>query len=777
MLVADDKLALLVKAIPLSERFHEGFDAVMEWVEAVEEDLVQLDSTDLDTQNQVVFSMEEAVSHWRPEVDDLIAVSSQLQALCSPEQAEELFQSTTEMNRRVNQIAEKVARRAERLDVADRQSRAIFDELNFLLEWLSDARDRVAAAGPPSIDAEFARTQLRNQLVMNDDVTVNKARLREVTVEVKKVCRELGGEGGESASSLTEQCDQAKDLVDEVSKLCADRTEVLERALALSQHLAIEFDRLTSWLDQVDDELRTAPELTTATPSQELRKQRDHNSELAAAILAYVPIVEQFRSDVSALQEICVHEDGVKLGELADEIVAKYNEMRAAVEARGQALDSIVDATSGLGERLDNFAETLRGASDRLRQNNNAISSDPALLKTQIAENHAIKEGLRAKQSAYLALKESAAELLSSLPQDDPAREEISEKLGRLAELWDGIEHEAEDRGDFLESILEKARHFWNELDECQRAIDDLRLRLESVEPAAGQPEQLQQQQAEMQSVANNMATTENRLVELREAGAALSGIVPTEEQTVISAQVDAVQDGFATITKLFADKNRDLIAAMEDAMMFHSDLANLHSWLDYAEERLAKFPAMESLKVEEIPLLLDELHAFKDEMDKQAVSKEQLTYTAGQIASGAPAHQAAAIRQPISKLNLRWAQLYAALCDKENKVERMLLQMGRLSEAADQLIAWMRKTRGTLDELSVAAPTLRQLEIQRCQLTVVANDVHAHENRLVALSAVLRTSVHFLNAKVRSHPPFEGVRTSNRARREFFSELAEFLP
>ncbi|KAK6730474.1 hypothetical protein RB195_007126 [Necator americanus] len=734
MVVADEKLALLMKAIPLSERFHEGFDAVMEWVEAVEEDLVQIDSTDLDTQTQLVFSMEEGVSHWRPEVDDLIAVSSQLQALSSPDQAEELFQSTTEMNRRVNQIAEKVARRAERLDVADRQSRAVFDELNFLLEWLGDARDRIAAAGPPSIDPDFARTQLRNQLVMNEDVTMNKTRLRELTVEVRKVCRELGGEGGESVSSLTEQCDQAKDLVDEVTKLCMDRTEVLERALALSQHLTIEFDRLTTWLDQIDDELRTAPELTTVTPLPQLRRQREHNAELAAAIIAYVPIVEQFRNDVHALQEICIHEDGVKLGELADEIIAKYDDMRAAVEARGQALDSIVDATSGLGERLDDFALTLQGASDRLRLNS-SVSSDPALLRTQIAENHAVKEGLRAKQSAYTALKESAAELLSSLPQGDAARDEINEKLRRLSVLWDGIEQEAEDRGDFLESILSKAKHFWSELDECQRAIDDIRVRLESVEPAAGQPDQLQRQQAEMQNVANNMATTENRLVELREAGAVLSGIVPTEEQTVINAQVDAVHDGWATITKLFADKNRDLIAAMEDAMIFHTDLASLLEWLDGAEAKLAKLPATESLKVDEIPRLLDELHIFKDEMDKQAVLKEQLCCTAGQIASGAPAHQAAAIRQPVNKLNLRWSQLYAALCEKENKVERMLLQMGRLSEAADQLIAWIRKTRGTLNELSVAAPTLRQLEIQRCQLTVVSNDVHAHESSVATLN------------------------------------------
>ncbi|WKX89695.1 hypothetical protein Q1695_008943 [Nippostrongylus brasiliensis] len=735
MLVADEKLALLAKAIPLSERFHEGFDAVMLWVEAVEDDLLQIDSADLATQTQLVFSMEEAMTHWRPEVDDLVAISSQLQALSSQEQAEELFQSTTEMNRRVNQIADKVARRAERLDVADRQSRAVFDELSYLLEWLGDARDRVVAAGPPSIDPDFARTQLRNQLSMNDDVTANKARLREKTIEAKKVCRELGNEGSESSSALAEQCDHAKELVDEVTALCVDRTEVLERALALSLHLTAEFDRLADWLDQVDDQLRNAPELTTATPSHQLWKQKEHNSELSSAILTYVPIVEQFKGDVKALQEICVPEDGVKLGELADEIIAKYDDVRKAVELRGQALDSIVDATSGLGERLDNFVQSLQGASDRMRQNT-SISSNPALLQTQIAENQAIKEGLRSKQAAYGALKESAAELLSSLPQGDPARVDVDEKLRRLADLWKSIEQEADERGGFLESTLAKAQRFWNELDECQRAIDDLRMRLESVQPAAGQPEELQRQQVEMQTVAGSMTNTENRLLGLREAGAALSGIIPVEEQTVINAQVNAVQGEWNTITKLFADKNRDLVVAMEDAMAFHMDLSSLMAWLDEAEVRLSHLPPAESVKVDEIPTVLEEVLAFKEEMDRQAVLKEQLCYTAGQIASGTSVHQAAAIRQPISKLNLRWTQLYSALCDRENKVERMLLQMGRLSEAIEQMVAWIRKTRATLNELSVTAPGLRQLEIQRCQLTVVANDVVAHEASVSTLNA-----------------------------------------
>lgn len=108
MAVADEKLAHLSKAIPLSERFHEGFEVVIQWVEAVEEDLQNIDDADISTQAQLVFTLEEDVQNWRPEVEDLVAVSNQLQALSSKDRAEELYQNTVEMNRRVNQIADKV---------------------------------------------------------------------------------------------------------------------------------------------------------------------------------------------------------------------------------------------------------------------------------------------------------------------------------------------------------------------------------------------------------------------------------------------------------------------------------------------------------------------------------------------------------------------------------------------------------------------------------------------------------------------------------------------
>lgn len=60
------------------------------------------------------------------------------------------------------------------------------------------------------------------------------------------------------------------------------------------------------------------------------------------------------------------------------------------------------------------------------------------------------------------------------------------------------------------------------------------------------------------------------------------------------------------------------------------------------------------------------------------------------------------------------------------------LLQMGRLSEAASQLIDWIDRSRATIVELGSATTprNLRNVEIQICKLAVLRNDVDAHKPR-----------------------------------------------
>ncbi|CAI2296036.1 unnamed protein product [Caenorhabditis sp. 36 PRJEB53466] len=732
MASADDKIALLAKAIPLSARFHEGFDDVMEMLEAQDRDLQTIDEEDPETQAELVYLLEEDLAtKIRPNVDDLTVLSTQLQALCSADKADELHQNTVAMNRLANSVADRVARRAERIEMANKQSRAVLDDLQYLVEWFTAARQRILVTAPPSLDVEWLKSQLKQQKIMNEEVNANKIQFRNVAGEARKVGRQLGMEGTDANDKIADIVDEGKEVVEEVTSLCADRTETLERGLALMEQLTAQFDDLNRWLDQMDAELQGSATVTTATPASELREMHDHNEELARMVAAYRPIIEGFKTDVAALEEILAEDQAPLLDAVATDLVTGYEDVREAVRARGQAIGNMMDTTIGFGERLETLVANLQGAADRLKENE-GISADPAVLEGRLAENRSIVESLRDKQNAYDALKQTANELLASAPEGDAAAGDVENKLNRLDRLWREIEREAVDRGGVLEDVLEKAKHFWSELDTCQKAVDDLRTRLELVEPATGHPEQLADQQQMMAQVADEMERTRPRIEALSLAGQQLAVYVPEDEKAVIESQVANVHGGFSTITALFAEKKRDLIAAMEEAMAFHGDLRALLEWLDTAEHHLQKMPAVETAKQKnDVEALINELHRFKDEVDERGVGKEQVVATALQLAADAPPHLAATVRQPVAELNGRWTRLYAALAEREHKLESSLLHMGKLEDMIEQLLAWMDKTKATLVEIAPpkSAVNLRDIEIAQCKLAVVSNDVHSHQH------------------------------------------------
>uniref|UniRef100_A0A1I7TIM4 GAR domain-containing protein n=1 Tax=Caenorhabditis tropicalis TaxID=1561998 RepID=A0A1I7TIM4_9PELO len=729
---ADEKIALLAKAIPLSEGFHDGFDNVMQVLEDMDRDLQTIDEEDPETQAELIFLLEDDISQKiRPSVDELTVLSTQLQALCSADKADELLANTVAMNKLVNSVADRVARRAERIEMASKQSRAVLDDLQYLIEWFSAARERIVDGALPSLDLECLKSQLKHQRITNEEANANKVQFRNVAGEAKKVARQLGMEGNEANDKISDTVDEGKELVEEVMALCADRTETLERALALMEQLTAQFDELNKWLDQMDAELHGSASVTTATPAAELREMHAHNEELSRMVAAYRPIIDGFKSDVAALQEILAEDQAPLLESVAGELVQGYEDVRGGVRARGHAIDNMMGATIGFGERLETLVANLQGAADRLKENE-GISADPSVLESRLAENTSIVESLRDKQNAYDVLKQTANELLATAPEGDAAAGDVENKLNRLDKLWKEIEREAVDRGVVLEDVLEKAKHFWSELDSCQKAVDDLRNRLELVEPATGHPEQLADQQEIMAQVANEMERTRPRIEALSIAGQQLAGYVPDDEKAVIESQISNVRGGFSTITGLFAEKKRDLIAAMEEAMAFHGDLQALLKWLDTAEQRLLRMAPVEQAKqMNEIGQLLDELHRFKDEVDERGVAKEQVVATALQLAADAPPHLAATVRQPVAELNGRWTRLNAALAEREHKLESSMLQMGKLADAIAQLTAWMDKTKATLKEIAPpkTAVNLRDIEIAQCKLVVLNNDVHAHQH------------------------------------------------
>ncbi|CAJ0564897.1 unnamed protein product, partial [Mesorhabditis spiculigera] len=653
------------------------------WLEETEElvDNQKLPSADAKVARAQLQSYDVILKHIEDKqasVDGFQQMIGKLAALTSDaDEKRALSAKADEITGRYEELLDGAQRGQARLRDAVDLAEKLGKELGPFEQWIGSTEKRISQLGKLPTDTERLVAQVRDVEAIQDDI--------DGKIEaVQKLC----------------QAEVAMQLSDDVSQLCKERTEILGQTLAHVDEIGHSFEDMNRWLDEVERDLAGQPSVTTATPSHELAKQQQHNLELSAVIAAQTPLVERFEYNVNSLAELVGPADVQALRQIYDQIVGRYNDVKNQVKSRGEAIDSILDATEAFGDRLDVFLATLEGAAESLRQPA-AVSADPGLLQNRIAENEALLDSLREKKWPPRSRPWSSCGAKS---------EEVPRCAARS-----------------LNDALAKAHQFWAELDDCQKAIDDLKARLETLEPAIGQPERLREQQQGLTDIDRAVRDTRPRIDSLRHAEAQLLAIIPEEEQMVVGQQVEMVEAGLGTITKLFSDKSLHLGKAMEEAMQFHDDLSALHEFLEAAEQRLHSMGPAENVAVEKIQPKLEELQLFPEEVNQKAHG----------LTIGRPAHQTAAVRVPIAELNGRWSKLYGDIADREHKIERAMLEMGRLGEAVAQLTAWIEKTRSTVHDIAAQPSTnLRAVEIAQCKLAVVNNDVHAHEPSINSINA-----------------------------------------
>lgn len=84
--------------------------------------------------------------------------------------------------------------------------------------------------------------------------------------------------------------------------------------------------------------------------------------------------------------------------------------------------------------------------------------------------------------------------------------------------------------------------------------------------------------------------------------------------------------------------------------------------------------------------------------------------------------------------MNKRWDALTQKVNDRQQKLERQLLQMGQFEQALQQLLDWVAKSDRMLDEIQPVAGDLRGIEIELAKHKVIANDINAHQSSVDTL-------------------------------------------
>ncbi|CAG9131638.1 unnamed protein product [Plutella xylostella] len=712
-----DMLRIASETLPLLQSFYDNHTRLTEWMSGAEAVLQSVEPREAD-----VLRLEAEVATHRGMLDLINSGGPQLCQISPGEGATHIEGIVTRDNRRFDAIAEQVQRKAERLLLSKKRSLEVVGDMEDVLEWLRGVEAQLREAEPPSCEPSLVRAQLKQHRPLNDDVAAQRARVRELLSQAKKVLRE--SHSSEETAVIRSRSEELRETMEEVATLSAERGAALEQALPLAQHFADTHHDLSSWFDDMEKQIQMLS--MPALRPEQIAHQQDKNEMLQQSIAGHKPILDKLVKTGEALARLCGDEDANKIQDIVETDLDRYNALKAELRQRQLELEQALQESSQFSDKLEGMLRALGGAADQLAAAEPA-SAHPPKIQDQIEENNALVDDLEKRTDAYNAVQRAASDVISKANKSDPAVRDIRNKLDKLHKLWDDVQKATQDRGASLDSTLEVAKKFWQQLNAVMATLSALEDTLSSQMPPAAQPRAIQAQQLALQEIRHEIDHTKPEVEKVRKTGSTLMSLCGEPDKPEVKKHIEDLDSAWDNITALYARREENLIDAMEKAMEFHDTLQNLQQFLDKAEDRFSRMGPLGG-DIDAVKRQISQLAAFKQDVDPHMVKVEALNRQAQELTERTSSEQAAAIKQPLTEVNARWSTLLRGMVERQQQLEKALLRLGQLQHALQELLTWIHNTSETLDTLKPVAGDPQILEVELAKLKVLVNDIAAHQ-------------------------------------------------
>merc|ERR1719422_2496955 len=433
--------------------------------------------------------------------------------------------------------------------------------------------------------------------------------------------------------------------MDTVINLSSERLGILEQALPLAQHFYETHGELNEWLEDIEKEVMQL--MKPGMRPDQIAKQQDIVRSLMQSVQDHKPVLDRLNKTGGALLRLIVEDDAYHVQDIVESDNQRYNNLRADLRERMQALEDAMHDCSQFTDKLDGMLNSLEDTKDQLNRAE-PISGQPEKIKEQMDDNNAIIDDLGKKETAYEAVKKAAEDVISKAPnKQDPAVKDIKKKLDKLNGLWNECQGMAKERGDNLEDALALAERFWDELQNVMANLKELEQHLASQEPPAVEPKGIEAQQKELAQIKKGMDSTKPSVDKCKATGVDLLSVVGDPEKPELKRHIDDLDNAWGNVTAMYAQREQNLLDAMEKAMEFHSR----------SEAKFESFGSIGS-DIATVKKQIEELKKFKAEVDPWMVKVEALNRSlrrqADELTERTSPDQARRIKEPLAEVNRR---------------------------------------------------------------------------------------------------------------------------
>jgi dystonin len=296
--------------LALAQDFHGAHNRLVNWMQNAESILVGNAASEIE-----ILTLESDLTKMRGELEALNSLGPQLAQLSSEEGGATIEGIITRDNRRFDAIVEQIQRKTERLQIIAQRSKEINVDLDELIQWFRETERNLKDANPPSIQPKVVKNQLQEHRALNDSISGQKGRVREVTANAKKLIRELQS-SNDNLDTIREKLEDLKDVVESVGNLSAERLSILEQVAPLSEHFADTNEELDRWLSDTEHEISmlTAP----GVRSDQIIQQQEKNERLMQTVANHKPLIDKFNKTGEAFAVLVTRHDGNHIHDIVE---------------------------------------------------------------------------------------------------------------------------------------------------------------------------------------------------------------------------------------------------------------------------------------------------------------------------------------------------------------------------------------------------------------------------------------------------------------------------
>merc|ERR1712020_174254 len=311
---AADLLKNAQEMLPLVQTFHQSHNRLSEWMTGVEGIFQSLDTYTLEEQEMEIKRLEADVQENRPHLESVNLNGPQLCQMSPGEGARTIEDIVTRDNRRFDAICEQIQRRSERIQLSKQRAGEIITDINELLDWFREREAELREADPPSSEPDVIRVQLKEQKALNDDISSQKGRVRDVLSNAKRVLRESAQTS--ETEQVKEKMDDLKETMETVIQLSNDRLGILEQALPLAEHFYETHGELSHWLDEMERE--TMNQLMPGSNPDQIAKQQEITRSLMQSVQDHKPVLDRLNKTGGALLRLVIEDDAYRVQEIIE---------------------------------------------------------------------------------------------------------------------------------------------------------------------------------------------------------------------------------------------------------------------------------------------------------------------------------------------------------------------------------------------------------------------------------------------------------------------------